>query len=90
MLSNSTFPTWVTSNRLLEGLQKDLNLGANDFNLVLSLFSVSYRSPISLSSYSYILFQIPGNLGLRNIRPYIFFPAIILGSGIVSHHQMDD
>lgn len=54
----------------------------NDYNIALSLFFVTYIFHL-LAENSYILFEVPANLALRIIRPSLFFPAIILGWGIV-------
>lgn len=63
----------VVGNAKLAGLEKDLGLKGNDYNVVLSIFYVSY-----------ILFEIPSNMACKWIGPGWFLPIISLGFGICS------
>jgi hypothetical protein len=38
---------------------------------------------ICISDVSYILFEVPSNIALRKLRPAFYFPALMLGWGIV-------
>ncbi|KAI0015183.1 MFS general substrate transporter [Xylariomycetidae sp. FL0641] len=60
-------------NARLAGLEDDLALTGNDYNILLSVFYVSY-----------IIFEIPSNLCCKWIGPGWFIPAISLGFGIAS------
>ncbi|KAF5024482.1 hypothetical protein F66182_3422 [Fusarium sp. NRRL 66182] len=60
-------------NARLAGLEEDLGMTGNDYNLVLSTFYVSY-----------ILFEIPANLLCKYVGPGWFIPATSLGFGLSS------
>ncbi|KAL1311883.1 hypothetical protein AAFC00_001955 [Neodothiora populina] len=60
-------------NAKLAGLEKDLHLKGYDYNIVLSVFYISY-----------ILFEIPSNMACKYFGPGWFIPAISLGFGICS------
>ncbi|KAL2004591.1 hypothetical protein VTN00DRAFT_3327 [Thermoascus crustaceus] len=60
-------------NAKLAGFEKDLGLKGNDYNIVLSIFYISY-----------ILFEIPSNMACKWIGPGWFIPALVLGFGISS------
>jgi len=60
-------------NARLAGFERDLNLKGYDYNVVLSVFYISY-----------ILFEIPSNMACKWIGPGWFIPAISLGFGICS------
>ncbi|KAJ5708984.1 hypothetical protein N7493_010318 [Penicillium malachiteum] len=60
-------------NAKLAGFTKDLGLEGYDYNIVLSIFFISY-----------ILFEIPSNLACKWIGPGWFLPALTLGFGICS------
>ncbi|KAJ5735769.1 uncharacterized protein N7483_000894 [Penicillium malachiteum] len=60
-------------NAKLAGFTKDLGLEGYDYNIVLSIFFVSY-----------ILFEIPSNIACKWIGPGWFLPALTLGFGICS------
>ncbi|KAJ2970386.1 hypothetical protein NUW58_g9714 [Xylaria curta] len=60
-------------NARLAGFEKDLGLTGNDYNMVLSIFYVSY-----------IVFEIPSNVACKWIGPGWFLPAISLGFGVSS------
>lgn len=63
----------MTGNARLAGFEKDLGLKGHDYNIVLSVFYISY-----------ILFEIPSNIACKWIGPGWFIPAISLGFGIAS------
>lgn len=63
----------VPGNARLAGLQEDLKLVGYDYNLVLSVFYISY-----------IVFEIPSNLACKYFGPGWFIPSISLGFGIAS------
>ncbi|KAF4445789.1 hypothetical protein F53441_10538 [Fusarium austroafricanum] len=60
-------------NARLAGLEVDLGLKGNDYNLVLSVFYISY-----------ILFEIPANLLCKHMGPGWFIPLTSLGFGLCS------
>ncbi|USW58134.1 Putative major facilitator superfamily, MFS transporter superfamily [Septoria linicola] len=60
-------------NARLAGLEKDLGLMGYDYNLVLSVFYISY-----------IVFEIPSNLACKYFGPGWFIPSISLGFGLAS------
>ncbi|KAK5626052.1 hypothetical protein RRF57_001767 [Xylaria bambusicola] len=60
-------------NARLAGFEKDLGLKNYDYNIVLSIFYISY-----------IVFEIPSNLACKYFGPGWFLPAISLGFGITS------
>ncbi|KAJ9662469.1 hypothetical protein H2198_001358 [Neophaeococcomyces mojaviensis] len=60
-------------NARLAGLEKDLKLTGYDYNILLSVFYVSY-----------IIFEIPCNMACKWIGPGWFIPAISLGFGVAS------
>ncbi|KAI0004373.1 putative MFS transporter [Xylariaceae sp. FL0662B] len=60
-------------NARLAGLERDLGMRGNDYNVLLSVFYISY-----------ILFEIPANLCCKWMGPGWFIPATSLGFGVVS------
>ncbi|EXJ88055.1 hypothetical protein A1O1_04982 [Capronia coronata CBS 617.96] len=60
-------------NAKLAGFEKELGLTGYDYNIVLSVFYVSY-----------ILFELPGNVACKYFGPGWFIPAVSLGFGICS------
>ncbi|EXJ86731.1 hypothetical protein A1O3_03685 [Capronia epimyces CBS 606.96] len=60
-------------NAKLAGFEKELHLAGYDYNIVLSVFYVSY-----------IIFELPGNLACKYFGPGWFIPAVSLGFGICS------
>ncbi|OTB03696.1 hypothetical protein M426DRAFT_321623 [Hypoxylon sp. CI-4A] len=60
-------------NARLAGLEKDLGMGGNDYNMLLSIFFISY-----------IIFQIPSNLACKWIGPGWFIPFLSFGFGASS------
>lgn len=63
----------ASGNARLAGFERDLNLSGYDYNLVLSVFYISY-----------ILFEIPGNALCKWMGPGWFIPATSLGFGLCS------
>lgn len=62
-----------TGNARLAGFEEDLGLAGYDYNIVLSVFYISY-----------ILLEIPSNTLCKWMGPGWFLPAITLGFGICS------
>ncbi|KAH0839233.1 putative transporter [Fonsecaea pedrosoi] len=60
-------------NAKLAGLERDLHLTGNDYNVVLSTFYISY-----------ILFELPANMACKYFGPGWFLPATSLAFGIFS------
>ena len=60
-------------NARLAGLEKDLGLTGYDYNMILSMFYISY-----------IIFEIPSNIACKVVGPGWFIPAISVGFGAVS------
>ncbi|KAK7030402.1 hypothetical protein VNI00_014146 [Paramarasmius palmivorus] len=60
-------------NARLAGFERDLGLKGYDYNIVLTVFYVSY-----------IIFEIPSNMACKYFGPGWFLPAISLGFGICS------
>lgn len=63
----------AAGNAKLAGFNQDLHLVGNGYNIVLSIFYISY-----------IIFEIPSNMACKLIGPGYFIPAITLGFGICS------
>lgn len=62
-----------SGNAALAGLKKDLDMKGYDYNVLLTVFYISY-----------ILFEIPSNMACKWIGPGWFLPALTLGFGICS------
>jgi MFS family permease len=62
-----------SGNAKIAGFDKDLKLQGYDYNIILSVFYVSY-----------IIFEIPSNILCKKIEPGWFIPAITLLFGICS------
>ncbi|KAI2608025.1 putative MFS transporter [Hypoxylon sp. NC1633] len=60
-------------NARLAGLEKDLGMSGNDYNVLLSIFFISY-----------IVMEIPSNLACKWIGPGWFIPFISFGFGVCS------
>lgn len=63
----------VIGNARLAGLEADLGVMGNDYNLILSVFYISY-----------IIFEIPANVLCKWMGPGWFLPLTSLGFGLVS------
>ncbi|KAI2472942.1 putative MFS transporter [Annulohypoxylon bovei var. microspora] len=60
-------------NARLAGLEADLGLTGNDYNMLLSIFFVAY-----------IVFEIPSNLACKAVGPGWFIPFLSFGFGVCS------
>lgn len=60
-------------NARIQGLEPDLNMTGNDYNVALFTFFILY-----------ILLEVPCNILLKKMRPSIFIPTIILLWGVVT------
>ncbi|EXJ68281.1 uncharacterized protein A1O5_08896 [Cladophialophora psammophila CBS 110553] len=60
-------------NARIQGLEEDLNMAGQDYNIALFMFFILY-----------ILLEVPCNLILKRVRPSIFISSIMLGWGIVT------
>ncbi|KAF3398229.1 hypothetical protein F1880_005972 [Penicillium rolfsii] len=60
-------------NARLQGLEKDLNMKNNDYNIALFIFFIPY-----------ILFEVPSNLLLKRIAPSWWISGIMFGWGIIT------
>lgn len=58
-------------NARIQGLEKDLHMKGNDYNIALFIFFIPY-----------ILCEVPSNLILKNVAPSTWLSAIMLGWGI--------
>ena len=65
--------TDCVGNARLAGFEKDLGLTGYDYNVVLSVFYISY-----------IIFEIPSNILCKWWGPGWFIPSISLGFGVTS------
>lgn len=63
----------MAGNAKIAGFEKDLGLKEYDYNIVLSIFYISY-----------IVFEIPSTMACKWIGPGWFIPGISLGFGIAS------
>ncbi|KAF5589555.1 nicotinamide mononucleotide permease [Fusarium pseudocircinatum] len=60
-------------NARIQGLEADLNMSGEDYNVALFTFFILY-----------ILLEVPCNILLKNMRPSLFLSAIMTGWGIVT------
>ncbi|KAI8657854.1 hypothetical protein NCS57_01164800 [Fusarium keratoplasticum] len=60
-------------NARIQGLEADLNMSGQDYNIALFTFFILY-----------ILLEVPCNILLKNMRPSLFLSAIMTGWGIVT------
>lgn len=60
-------------NARIQGLEKDLRMQGNDYNIALFIFFIPY-----------ILCEVPSNLILKNVAPSTWLSAIMLGWGIIT------
>lgn len=58
-------------NARLYGLEKELNLTSQQYNLALTIFF-----------FPYALFEVPSNILLKRLRPSIWFPVITMLVGV--------
>ncbi|OAQ89908.1 major facilitator superfamily transporter [Purpureocillium lilacinum] len=59
-------------NARLAGLEKDLNMKGEQYNIALTIFFVSY-----------IVFEVPANMALKYLSPRTWIPSITVSWGIV-------
>jgi len=59
-------------NARIQGLENDLGMSGNDYNIALFIFFVPY-----------ILCEVPSNLILKNVAPSTWLSAIMLAWGII-------
>ncbi|SPO07760.1 related to MFS nicotinic acid transporter Tna1 [Cephalotrichum gorgonifer] len=59
-------------NARLAGLEEDLNMTGDQYNIALTIFFVSY-----------IVFEVPANMALKYLSPRVWIPAITIAWGIV-------
>ena len=58
----------------IQGLEKDLHMKGQDFNVALQIFFIPY-----------LLFEIPSNILLRRVAPSTWLSGLMAGWGILSH-----
>lgn len=58
-------------NAKIEGMDKDLGLVGNQYNIASTMFFVPY-----------IIFEIPSNIVLKKVRPSIWLSCLILAWGV--------
>lgn len=63
-------------NARIQGLEKDLNMKGNDYNIALFVFFVPY-----------ILFEVPSNLILKKVAPSTWLSAIMFFWGMPSFQK---
>lgn len=63
-------------NARIQGLEKDLNMSGQDYNIALMVFFIPY-----------ILFELPSNFMIRNIKPSTWLCALIVGWGVTAIPQ---
>ncbi|KAK8017043.1 High-affinity nicotinic acid transporter [Apiospora rasikravindrae] len=59
-------------NAKIEGMDKDLGLTGNQYNIASTIFFIPY-----------IIFEIPSNIVLKKLRPSIWLSALVISWGIV-------
>ncbi|PKS06119.1 hypothetical protein jhhlp_007435 [Lomentospora prolificans] len=59
-------------NARLAGLEEDLNMTGDQYNVALTIFFVSY-----------IVFEVPANMALKHLSPRIWIPSIAITWGVV-------
>lgn len=60
-------------NAKIQGLEKDLHMHGEDYNIAVQLFFIPY-----------ILLEVPSNLILKKMRPSVWLSGIMLGWGIIT------
>ena len=73
----------AVGNARLYGLEKELKITSNQYNIALTIFF-----------FPYALFEVPSNILLKRLRPSIWFPLItmlvgicMLSQGLVHNYQ---
>ncbi|KIW82442.1 hypothetical protein Z517_05469 [Fonsecaea pedrosoi CBS 271.37] len=64
------------ANARIQGLEKDLHMHGQDFNVVLFIFFILY-----------ILLEVPANILIRRIRPSLFLSVVVFAFGVVTMCQ---
>lgn len=62
-------------NARIQGLEADLGMKGQDYNIALSVFFITY-----------ILCEIPSNVVLKNVRPSVWLSGLMFGWGQVTSH----
>lgn len=57
-------------NARIQGLEKDLNMKGNNFNVALLIIFIPF-----------VLFEVPSNLVMRKVRPSIWLSILLFGCG---------
>jgi sugar phosphate permease len=60
-------------NARIQGMEEDLGMEGNDYNIALFTFFILY-----------ILLEVPSNILLKKFRPSIFLSSIMLAWGIIT------
>ncbi|QDS71274.1 hypothetical protein FKW77_001003 [Venturia effusa] len=63
-------------NAKIQGLEKDLKMKGNDYNIALFVFFIPY-----------ILFEVPSNIIIKRVAPSAYLSAIMVGWGIATVGQ---
>ena len=66
-------------NAKIQGLEKDLGMQGNDYNVALFVFFIPY-----------ILFEVPSNLLLKNVKPSTWLSLIMFGWGAFPNMCLTD
>jgi len=66
-------------NARIQGVEKDLKMKGNDYNIALFVFFIPY-----------ILFEIPSNILIRKIAPSTWLSSIMVLWGICYHSRQSD
>ena len=62
-------------NARIQGLEKDLNMSGQDYNVALMVFFIPY-----------ILFEVPSNILIRKIRPSTWLSLLMMAWGAIIHN----
>lgn len=60
-------------NARIQGLEKDLNMSGQDYNIALMVFFIPY-----------ILFEVPSNILIRKIRPSTWLSLLMMAWGMAT------
>lgn len=74
--NSSQYHSINIGNARIQGLEADLNMSGNDYNIVVFTFFVTY-----------ILFEVPCNILLKKTKPSAFLSLIIGACGIITIGQ---
>ncbi|KAG9256004.1 major facilitator superfamily domain-containing protein [Emericellopsis atlantica] len=70
--ADAAFPTGNIANARLAGLEEDLGMEGDQYNVALTIFFVSY-----------IVFEVPANMALKYLSPRIWITLIAVSWGLV-------